>query len=62
MELTAKQMEEIVRQITAEIIGGGASTPSDEIPVGVSNRHIHLTREHVEILFGKGYMRLNWRI
>lgn len=26
-----------------------------EVTIGISNRHVHLTKEHLEMLFGKGY-------
>lgn len=51
--MNTQEIADIVRQILTEY-----SEPvknADAIPVGVSNRHIHLTQEHVEILFGAGY-------
>ncbi|RNB90493.1 phosphate propanoyltransferase [Brevibacillus fluminis] len=32
-----------------------ANDQPSSIPVGVSNRHVHLSQEHVEALFGKGH-------
>ena len=59
MELDAKTISEIVKRVVDSCVAGGENTASvaeeGNVPVGISNRHIHLTREHVEALFGKGY-------
>ena len=43
-----KHMEKILREVLQEII-------SDDVVVGVSNRHIHLSQGDLEILFGAGH-------
>ncbi len=49
--------ESEIRNLVEKVIQNVKQSEKDvaDVPVGVSNRHIHLTREHVEILFGKGY-------
>ena len=50
-------IENIVRQIVlAQVNGRSASdsAPAPKLVVSISARHVHLSDEHVEILFGKG--------
>ncbi len=53
MAYDAQLVAEIVNRVMAQCQGSESS--NDTVPVGVSNRHIHLSAEHLEILFGKGY-------
>jgi len=47
--------EALIRSITAKVLQGLTSI-SSHIPIGVSARHVHLSKEHMEVLFGAGHM------
>lgn len=45
--------DELARLITARVIDKMKKYDTDKIPIGVSNRHVHVSQEDLEILFGK---------
>lgn len=53
MEINISAVAEAV--LKAIESNGGISDETGDIPVGISNRHIHLCREHIDILFGENY-------
>ena len=49
---------ELITKLVMEVLKDDAVTEREEgymVPIGVSARHVHLTQEHVEVLFGPGY-------
>lgn len=48
-------IEEITRLVVEALEAKKNSSNGFLVSIGVSARHIHLTQEHVEVLFGKGY-------
>ncbi len=53
MAYDASLVAEIVNRVMAQC--GADTNQNGSVPVGVSNRHIHLSEQDVETLFGKGY-------
>lgn len=49
------QTEEMVKLITKIVVDKIKDLENYRIPIGVSNRHIHLNQEDLETLFGIGY-------
>ena len=55
MAYDEKIVAEIVNRVMAGLGNEAVSNSNDTVPVGVSNRHIHLSTADLETLFGKGY-------
>lgn len=49
--------EQVIRMVTDQVmtVMTDLLDNPDAVPVGISARHVHLTREHVQTLFGRGY-------
>ena len=58
MDFTAEQISALVKKVIANIDTNETAVSENaagEVPVGVSNRHIHLSKADLEALFGEGY-------
>lgn len=53
--MEAREIEWITKAVIAALEKRGSNEKGYVVPVGVSARHVHLTQEHVEALFGEGY-------
>lgn len=50
------KQEELIGKIVAEVVKRLQSQGEEPlVPIGISNRHIHLSQEDLDVLFGKGY-------
>lgn len=53
MAVTENTLKSIVNRVVHKM--DDQECVNAAVPIGVSQRHIHLTQEHLELLFGKGY-------
>ena len=53
--METRDIEFITKAVLAALDKQKSDDKGYVVPIGVSARHVHLTQEHVEILFGEGY-------
>lgn len=53
--METREIEFITKAVIAALEKQKSNEKGYVVPVGVSARHVHLTQEHVEALFGEGY-------
>jgi putative phosphotransacetylase len=54
-----QELVQIIREVTIRALANNQTKL--EVPIAVSNRHIHLSKEHVERLFGRNYQLNKWK-
>ena len=52
--LSRNDIERVVRSVLQKQLGPVANVKPNPLVVNISARHVHLSQEHVEVLFGKG--------
>lgn len=53
--METRDIEFITKAVLAALDKQKSDDKGYVVPIGVSARHVHLTQEHVEVLFGEGY-------
>ena len=53
--METREIEFITKAVLAALDKQKSDDKGYVVPIGVSARHVHLTLEHVEVLFGEGY-------
>ncbi len=55
MEAEAMSQEQLIKKIVENVMEQLQDYDELKIPIGVSNRHVHVSRQDLDILYGKGY-------
>ena len=55
MTVDTKQIEEIIMDVLKKQADNIKTNEKPFIPIGISNRHIHLSRSDLDICFGESY-------